>query len=270
MSTINVFGATGFVGSHFCNKFKSDCLPQSREDNLPKTDNILYLISTTDNYNIHTDIHLDVDTNLSKLLSVLDNCRDKDITFNFVSSWFVYGKQDIMPVNENAICTPTGFYSITKKCAEDLLISFCKTYNKKYRILRLCNVIGPGDKGVSKKKNALQYLINEIKIGNPINLYNNGEFYRDYMYVDDVVEAIKLCIDKGPVNEIINIGSGNKMLFKDLIYFAVRKYNYKGIINVINPPDFHKAVQAADIYLDTTKLQNLGFKPRYNIYDILT
>ena len=60
-----------------------------------------------------------------------------------------------LPVNESQPCDPKGFYSITKKCAEDLLISFCNTFGVKYRIIRLCNVMGKGDKGASSKKNAI-------------------------------------------------------------------------------------------------------------------
>ena len=100
--------------------------------------------------------------------------------FNFVSSWFVYG--NAFPNDPNGEfreanpCYPSGFYSITKKCAEDLIISFCNTHGLKYRILRLCNILGPGDKGVSKQKNALQYLMGERVKGKPIELYGRRDF----------------------------------------------------------------------------------------------
>jgi len=262
---INVYGSTGFIGSHFCNLYKDEVIQQSRDVNPPSSNNILYLISTTDNYNVFTDLHKDVVVNLTKLLSVLEECKDKNITFNFISSWFVYGKVDL-PAKEDSFCMPTGFYSITKKCAEDLIISFCRTFNKKYRILRLCNVYGPNDKGVSKKKNALQFLVNELKNNKPINLYNNGNFFRDYMHVLDVCEAIKLIIDKAPLNEIYNVGTGKPVLFKALIDHVVKKTNSQSTITSIEPPEFHKTVQASDIYLDVTKLTKLGFKPKHDLY----
>ena len=49
----NVFGATGYVGSTFCSIYNNEVLKQDREDRIPKTNDILYLISTTDNYNVH-------------------------------------------------------------------------------------------------------------------------------------------------------------------------------------------------------------------------
>ena len=262
---INVYGSTGFIGSNFCSLYKDEVIEQPREVNCPKTDNILYFISTTDNYNVFTDLHKDVDVNLTKLMKVLTECKDKNVTINFISSWFVYGKVDL-PAKESSHCTPTGFYSITKKCAEDLIISYCKTFNKNYRILRLCNVYGPNDKGTSKKKNALQYLVNELKANKPINLYNEGKFFRDYMHVTDVCEAIKLVIDKAPVNDIYNIGSGKPTWFKDLIDFVVKETNSQSTVTNITPPEFHKTVQASDIYLDVSKITNLGFKPKLDIY----
>jgi nucleoside-diphosphate-sugar epimerase len=263
---IDIFGSTGFIGSRFCEMYSDETICVSRECNIPDSKNVLYLISTTDNYNIFTDLHIDINTNLNKLVDVLENCKDKDLVFNFVSSWFVYGNSTTIPVLESQPCFPKGFYSITKLAAEQLVESFCKTFKIKYRILRLCNVYGPNDTGKSKKKNALQYLIDEMKKGNDINLYNGGEFIRDYMYIDDVCRSIKLCIEKSGYNQIINIGSGKPYVFKKLIDYVAKKINYTGSIKNIEPTEFHKLVQVKDFYMDVSKLNKLGFKPEYDIF----
>ena len=85
---ISVYGASGFVGSRFCNLYPSFIAKQDREERKPKTNNILYLISTVDNYNVHTNITLDVETNLKVLCEVLNYCREESITFNFISLSF--------------------------------------------------------------------------------------------------------------------------------------------------------------------------------------
>ena len=136
----SVYGATGFIGSRYCQMFPNEIFPQQRHQRVPLLNEIIYFISTVDNYNVFNDITLDVDTNLRVLCEVLEHCKERDITFNFISSWFVYGETNL-PAKEDYYCNPTGFYSITKKAAEDLLISFCKTFGTKYRILRLCNVM---------------------------------------------------------------------------------------------------------------------------------
>jgi len=264
MSKVSVFGGTGFVGSKYCELSSDECIKIERESREPLSDDIVYFISTTSNYNIFDDVHKDVDVNLTLLLDVLKNLEPGKSTFNFISSWFVYGDCEL-PATEESYCNPKGFYSITKRAAEQMIISYCETFGIDYRILRLSNVYGAGDKGVSKKKNALQFLIEELRQDNPINLYHNGEFFRDYMHVDDIARAIDLCVEKGAKNQIYNIGSGEKVEFKDVIDIVINEFDSKSELTDIEPPEFHKTCQVKDFYMDTTKLKELGFKNNITI-----
>jgi len=268
---ISVFGSTGFIGKRFCKIYENKTIKIDRNDYKPQSDNILYLISTVDNYNVHNNLHIDIDTNLTVLMNVLDNIKhNTSATFNFISSWFVYGQNHEIPFREDySKCNPTGFYSITKLCAEQLIISFCETYNIKYRIFRLANVIGEGDFKISKKKNALQFLIKEIVHNRDVPLYYGGEVLRDYIYVDDVCNAIKLCIDSAPINQIINIGSGQPYRFLDIINTAIDYSNSKSVIQHIEPTNFHNIVQVRHSYLDISKLLSYGFKLKYDIKSIV-
>ena len=267
MDGLSVYGGTGFIGSRYVKRFGGEVIP--RIEHTPKSRDVLYFISTTDNYNVFTDIHVDVDTNLSHLLDTLDACRKANVqTFNFISSWFVYGDTDL-PAKETSYCDPKGFYSITKRAAEQLLISYCQTFGMNYRILRLGNVVGRGDGRVSAKKNALQYLINRLKENEPIELYENGEFYRDYIHVKDCIEAINLVINRGELNEIYNIANGEATLFRDVITMAYEKLGSKSEIVSIPQKDFHKIVQVKSMYLDNTKLKALGYVQNYTVEGIV-
>lgn len=268
MNKISVYGATGYIGSHFVKTFNEESIIVQKQELEPKSKKVLYLISTTDNYNVLTNSFLDIETNLTHLMKVLDECKNKQIEFVFISSWFVYGNTEL-PAKETSPCYPKGFYSITKYAAEMLLESFCKTYNINYKIIRLGNVIGFNDGGGSKKKNALQYLINELKNNKDINLYDDGLFFRDYIDVRDVVNGIKLIIDKGSTNEIYNLSSGNKQIFRDIIFYAKDKIKSESKINCISPTEFHKIVQVKSMFLDTTKIQKLGFFSQYNIFETI-
>lgn len=263
MEKLSVFGGTGFVGSEFCRTTEKEMEVIDRDSRNPVGKEILYLISTTHNYHVFDDVHKDVDTNLTILLDVLKNLKEGSV-FNFVSSWFVYGDAEL-PATEESPCHPKGFYSITKKCAEELIVSYCETFGHQYRILRLCNVYGKNDPGSSKKKNALQYLIERLKNHEPIDLYHAGQFYRDYMHVTDVARAIDLCLEKAPLNSILNIGSGEKVLFKEVIDLAVKNTQSKSVLNTIDPPEFHKVVQVKDFYMKTDRLKELGFKPSISL-----
>lgn len=270
---INLFGGSGFVGGKYEELTPNILWSNERNDYKVKSNNthpldIVYFISTIDNYNVHTDPFIDIDTNLTTLIKVLESCKDKNVCFNFISSWFVYGDVEL-PAKEDSHCDPKGFYSITKRTAEQLLISYCETFGIQWRILRLGNVLGKGDKKVSKKKNALQYLINEIKENRDINLYDGGDLYRDYIHVDDVVQAINLVIEKGPVGEIYNIGNGEKVYLRNSLEYVRTRLNSTSKFNSIEIVEFHKKVQTKNMVLDISKIQQLGYVPKYNTEQML-
>ena len=254
---LSVFGSTGFVGNRYCELHPNDVIQIDRNDINPKSQNVLYLISTTDNYNVFTDPVVDIETNLVKLMQVLNQCRDNDVTFNFISSWFVYGsRNDTM--HEDDECNPKGFYSITKRTAEQLLIEFCIVHKIKYRILRLPNVVGQGDSKASPKKNVLQNTINLLKNNQPITIYDQGTFTRDYMHIDDVCRAIDTVIKQGSVNEIFNIGTGISTRFIDVINAAKNQLNSTSEYIFVECPKKYKSFQLLNCRLDVTKLTNLN------------
>jgi nucleoside-diphosphate-sugar epimerase len=267
---ISVYGSSGFIGSNFCRSYSNECVKIDRNDNTPKSNNILYFISTVDNYNIHTDPYLDIETNLTKLIQVLEECKklnNKKIIFNFISSWFVYGKTSSIPATEDSICNPTGFYSITKYAAEKMLASYCDTFGIKYRILRLTNIIGFDDKKVSAKKNAIQYMIGCLKNNKPIKLYDGGSNIRDFMDVEDCCIAIKVCLDTAPLNETINISNSEPKTIGEIINYAKEKLNSKSDIQSILAPEFHKTVQIKNMWLDNKKLLSYGYIPKTRVLE---
>ena len=151
-----------------------------------------------------------------------------------------------------------------------MLICFCNTFNVKYRIFRLANVLGEGDKKISRKKNALQFLIKEAVNNRDLHLYYGGEVLRDYIYVDDVCSAIKLCISTAPTNQIINIGNGTPYKFLDIIEKAMEVSGSTSRIINIEPSTFHNIVQVRHSYLNITKLKTYGFKPQFSIDEVVS
>ena len=260
---ISVYGATGFIGGTFCNMFPDEVIQIPREQREPSSKNILYLISTISNYNVFDDLHLDVDTNLTVLLDVLQYCKDNDLVFNYVSTGFVYGP-DIVYAKEDDQCDPRGFYSITKRTAEQLLISFCKTFNVKYRIMRIANVYGK-DKIVSTKKNVLGFLIEMMRHNDPITLYDDGMQLRDYMHVSDICRALKIVIDRGEVNQIYNIASGIALPFKEIIEMVKKNLGSESELLSIETPKFNQIAQAKNFALNVDKLKSLGFEQKISL-----
>lgn len=267
---ISVYGSTGFIGSRFVEMNKDRCVSIDRNEDKPKGKDVLYFISTTHNYNIFDKPTLDIETNLTKMVNVLESCRltyRDDTVFNFVSSWFVYGMNCSLDTKESDPCDPRGFYSITKRAAEQMLICYCKTYGMKYRILRMTNIIGEGDKGASLKKNALQHMMNLMKVGSSVQLYDKGTNIRDFMHVSDACRAIKTCIDSSPLDEVINISNREPREIGEIIHYAHSKMGSRSNITNIDVPHFHKVVQVKNVCLNNDKLLSYGYKPSINTFE---
>lgn len=258
--TVSVFGPTGFVGSHFTKKSQFNVIPIARHNLTSQSREVLYLVGTVHNYNVFTDVNVDIDTNLKLLMNTLEASRSvyPDLVFNFVSSWFVYGPGEI-PFREDQTCNPKGFYSITKYAAELLLRSYCETHSLSYRIIRLGNVLGPGDNKTSAKKNAVQFMANKISYGEDVNLYEGGNILRDFIHIDDVVLGLDLILKKAPKNEIFNLASGVGLNVGELLQKFKTLTGSKSILHPIETPKFHNIVQAKDSILDISKIKQLGF-----------
>ncbi len=270
----------GFIGSRYSD-FYPDTYVEPRDTITPVNSDVLYTISTTDNYSpLKMDLHKDVDTNLTHLMKTLPNVMGR---FTFLSSWFVYGFNNwghhpAWRAKESHLCNPKGFYSATKLCAEQLIQSYCATVDSckyrsdvqvlgpsSYQILRLSNVIG-NDPRAGKQKNALEWLLTKVIAGEDVPVYE-GDNFRDFLHVDDVCSAINLCMKNGSPNEIYNIGRGESHKMVDIIDYAIDRVESFSKIVWVPVPDFHKIVQVQDFFLDTTKLRNLGFKPKYTIWE---
>ena len=260
MNNLSVFGGTGFIGGKFCELYSDKVTLVPRGGRKPPTKDVLYFISTTTNQSIFSDLHVDIDTNLTLLMDVLSNCRDKDITFNFVSSGFVYGN-DVLDAKETDCCNPTGFYSITKRTAEQLLISYCNTFGVKYRIFRVGNVYGL-DPTITPGKNVLGFMISLMKKNKDIKLFGGGDFQKDYMFVDDICRAIKFLIKKSDKNQIYNIATGKSMSFKDILLTARNIICSSSDIYAASFPRDQEYLQVKNMTLNVDKLKSMLFFPK--------
>lgn len=262
---VNVFGATGYIGTRFCQMY--DSVAQPRNSLIPMTNQVLYMISTTHNHHLNTNPWIDIDTNITHLLRVLEYTRQRGHTeFNFVSSWFVYG-HTTQPKTENDACSPQGFYSVTKRAAEQLLMEYCEHHGIGWRIMRLCNVIGGQDTKAGSSKNVLHNSIRLMQQGLPVCVINQGQFLRDYLHRDDVCAAVNFIIQHGSINQIYNIGSGHQIYFREVLDFALQ---LSGSRSTIENQVQHNVI---DCVMDCSRLRDLGWRPAHTwqwaVQDIL-
>ena len=256
-----IYGATGIIGTYYKGLYGGHAM-QRWEMRPPDGQSVLYLISTTSNTYSNPLIH--TDTNVDCLMKRLMACREAGVScFNFVSSWFVYGKSTGL-MKENDPCAPQGLYSITKRCAEDLVMDYCSYHGIDWRIFRLGNVYGGPDKS-DGQRNALHYVVQRLKDGAPVELVAGIE--RDYIHIYDTCRAINHLCNHGALNAIYNIGSG---LSVPLSYCADYCKNIIGSESVITQRQADASGQALAMALDCSRLFRSGFSPLISLEEGLS
>ena len=98
--------------------------------------------------------------------------------------------------------------------------------------------------------------------GEKLSIYKRGNFYRDYIYVDDVVSALLFLQEKGIQNDLYLIGYGKPVLFKDIISYILNLTGKKSNVTEIKRPKFHKVVGTENFVANTSKINSLGWNPR--------
>jgi nucleoside-diphosphate-sugar epimerase len=187
--------------------------------------------------------------NVMGTVNVLEFCRKVNIPVTYISS-YLYGEPDYLPVDENHPVKSYNPYSQTKVMADSTCQFYAKHYKVPVTIFRPFNAYGPG-------------LINEIisKVMDPaISVIEVMDLRpkRDYVYVDDLVDAMILSI--GKPHGIYNIGSGYSKSVEEIIMLVLR-------YTAIRKPYHSKAVmrpnEIFDLYADIRKAsQDLGWSPQ--------
>ncbi|MCV0373511.1 MAG: NAD-dependent epimerase/dehydratase family protein [Nitrosarchaeum sp.] len=140
-------------------------------------------------------------TNVYGTFNIIKSCVDVHAKLVFASSFEVYGRTDKYERLENDILNPVNTYSITKMLGEELIKHANRMHGLDYTILRISNVYGPGyQRGINSM---IKTAINEKKI-----FINDPKRFRNFIYVDDVVELLDIIInDNNASNQIFNVGS---------------------------------------------------------------
>ena len=170
----------------------------------------------------------------------------------------------LVATDENSKIQPTSIYGITKQKQEELILSANKNLKIPTISFRYQNVYGPGQSLLNPYTGILSIFSTRILNNNNIDVYEDGKQTRDFVYINDVVDATILGIEKESANgQVFNVGSGEPasviQIAKDL------KRLYDSNIKILINGQF----RLGDIrhnYADLTKIKSvLGYKPKYNL-----
>jgi UDP-glucose 4-epimerase len=220
------------------------------------------LVSVFDSVKHPRDNH---DINITGTLNVLTAARDKAVKrVVFASSAAVYGNNPELPKREDMKPEPESPYGLAKVASEHYLYVFAKLYGLETVGLRFFNIYGPRQDPDSLYSGVISRFVKTILEGNPPAVFGDGKQTRDFVFVDDVVQACILAMHSTGVGngDVFNIGSGFQTSLIDLLEVLKELTGKSFDIEFHEPRAGDLKHSCADI---TLARQKLLFSPRHDI-----
>jgi len=166
--------------------------------------------------------HAYIESNINGFLHILEGCRNSEVDhLIYASSSSVYGDSKDTPFKtSHSVDRPVSLYAASKISNELMAYTYSHLYDIPSTGLRFFTVYGPW----GRPDMAYFKFADLMKSGKPIDIYNNGDMYRDFTYIDDIVESIIRLIPKPPSNDnqppehVFNIGHGDPVKLMDFIH----------------------------------------------------
>lgn len=276
---ILILGASGFIGKNLTNKLLVDNnflvladkdisrLETKKNTEIVKIDfcesydfkkllnsvDIVYHLICSSLPNT-TDIVNDIKNNVVVTAKLLESCVSNNVKqFIFLSSGgTVYGKDNECPLNEEMKNNPICSYGITKLTIEKLLYLYNYIYGLDYRIIRLSNPFGPYQRPNNNQGIITNFLYKRLK-DEKIQIYGDGSIVRDYIYIDDAIDAImNICNKKDSKYKLYNVGSGFGTSINELLKIIENILNDKLDIEYIEARKQDVPIN----YLDITRYES--------------
>lgn len=239
MVVIGVFGANGFIGRHltralvarghrivcfgrnFPTDFQDEFAHQVEMRQVDLHDDIeahrkllgithvVQLINSSNAAIGNDKVLSDIQNNVIPHVNFINSCIATGVnSFIFISSGgTVYGEPKIVPIPEDHPTLPLNSYGLTKLSTEQYLRMLCRGTAMGYTTLRIANPFGPGQLGIGGQ-GLIGTILQKYHQAQPLTIFGDGLSERDYLYIDDTVDAIVRAIEHEPLNDVVNIGSG--------------------------------------------------------------
>jgi nucleoside-diphosphate-sugar epimerase len=274
MSKILVTGAHGFVGKALCkalkqlnhevielNSIDGDIIDTKTWEKVPACNTVIHLAAKTfvpDSWK-HPDLFIKINT--LGTLNALEYCKKYGAKLVFISS-YLYGNPSSLPISETATIFTPNPYALSKKIAEDYCRFYADSFQVNTLIIRPFNLYGFGQ----SENFLIPEIIGQVLKGDPIHI-KDLEPKRDYIFVNDFIEAIIRCIDKNKF-DIINIGSGISYSVREIIQMIQEICGTE--LNVINSMEKRPA-EIMDTIADISKAKEiLDWSPTTSMHEGLS
>lgn len=211
------------------------------------------------------DPHTDLEINCRAQLTILEACKknNRGVKVVFAGTRGQYGRQEKLPVSEEAPLRPTDVNAINKTAGEAFHILYNNVYGIRACSLRLTNTYGPRHHMRTSRQGVLSWFIRLAMDGEEIQVFGDGTQVRDFNYVDDVVEALLLAAaSEAADGQIFNVGSGKGVPLLEAARLATRIAG-KGSVRLAPFPEAKRRIEVGGYVADGSKLHRaVGWSPR--------
>ena len=304
VNRVLVTGGTGFIGSHLVDELMSrdfdvvvlDDFSSGKRDNLSQhlgkpsfclvegeraraldvrnsadvkkaldgVDAVFHLAAIVSvNFSVKNPLLVN-EVNVNGSLNVLRESLKAGVKrFVYASSCAVYGDPVHLPIDEDQLARPMSPYAVTKLTAEHYCRVFYEVYGLETACLRFFNVYGPRQV-IGPYSGVIAKFIDRLKRGEAPIIYGDGEQTRDFVFVEDVVEACLRSIRcENCAGKVINVGSGVEIPINKLAHILIRLFGLHGAKPV------YAERRAGDIKRSCADLskaeRTLGYKPKTSL-----
>ena len=281
METILITGYDGFIGTNLVKSLASDYkivglsktknskfgFKQMKYDILKISPNdikgniayIIHLAALTDLAYCQKYPSKCFKTNVIGTQKILDLARKKKSKLIFLSSSHVYGIPKRIPIKEQDPTNPISMYGVSKLASEICCEAYSKTYGIDVSVLRLFSVYGKKKSGIDVISKIINQLDKDtVKLG-------NLRPKRDFIYIDDVIDAIKVAIKNCKGFNCFNVGTGKSYSIFE-VYTILKKLTNKNA-KVDSIKSIQRKTDIANVVANCSHLKKLGWKPKVSLQD---
>lgn len=198
-----------------------------------------------------------IDTNIIGTFNLLEAARENNINKFIMASSNAAVGENIPPINENSPVAPLSPYGSSKLAGEGLCSAYYHSYNIKANALRFANAYGPNS---IHKTSVVAKFIKRIINNKKINIYGDGKQTRDFIHVNDIVQAIILALDSNKGGEVYQVATQKETSINELVNVLKDISNKNFDVNYTNS----KAGEIKKNFSDISKIKNdLNYNPKY-------
>jgi UDP-glucose 4-epimerase len=214
------------------------------------------------------DPETDLEINCRAQLTLLEACRrhNPGVKVVYAGTRQIYGKPASLPVDERHLVRPTDINGINKAAGEYYHLVYDSVFGIRACSLRLSNVYGPRQLVKHNRQGFIGWFIRRAVEGGEIQVYGDGSQLRDFVYVDDVVEAFLCAGARDALNgDVFNVGGSEPISLRDLVRLLIETAG-SGTAAFVEWPADKVAIDIGSFYTDSTKFRSAtGWRPKVSL-----